>query len=224
MMNRSATVLTSIWLTVIAFPMLASAAWIESSNGDLSGNFASPTFVPLTPNSSNTVAGTVTGAGGGVSTDIDYFTITVPVGQVLSALFVRPGTTSGGTGSFIGLYAGSTATNPATATGSQLLGYDLYKAADANTDILPTMATFLFGPITNKSQGFTPPLAAGNYTFWIQEGSLGTFNYNFDLVLSAAPAAVPLPAGLLPSLFLSAGVIAGAKRWLAPRSADAFAC
>jgi hypothetical protein len=48
------------------------------------------------------------------------------------------------------------------------------------------MGTFNFNG-TNPSIGFIPPLPSADYTFWIQEGSNGTFPYNFELVLSAVP-------------------------------------
>ena len=172
---------------MVAVPTFAAASHIELIDGDLSGNFLSPTPVALVANGITTVSGTIAGAGAGVSTDLDYFTVTVPAGQVLSALFVRPGTTSGGAiGSFIGIFLGATGTNPATTTGSNLLGYYLYRPADIGTDILDDIGTFNFNG-TNPSQGFVPPLPANNYTFWIQEGANGTFSYNFDLVTQAIP-------------------------------------
>ena len=51
----------------------------------------------------------------------------------------------------------------------------------------------------NQASGFTVPLAAGEYTFWLQELAGGSFNYRFNLVLTP----VPEPA---PWLLLSAGV------------------
>jgi hypothetical protein len=71
----------------------------------------------------------------------------------------------------------------------------LYRAADIGTDILADMGVFNFNG-TNPSMGFTPPLPSGRYTFWIQEGSNGTFPYNFELVLRS----VPEPATLLLAL------------------------
>jgi len=179
-----------IGLAVLGAPRLTAAAYNESVDGDLSGNYLSPTTVAVVANGSTSITGTIAGAGNGVSTDLDYFKVTVPPGQTLAALLVRSGTTTGGTGSFIGVYDGAAGTNPATATGAQLRGYYLYKVADINTDILDDMGTFNFNG-TNPSQGFTPPLPAGDYTFWIQEGANGTFNYNMELQL------VPEPAGWL---------------------------
>ena len=189
----------SIFVTALVWPALASANYNESANGDLSGNFQSPTPIALITNGSTTVSGTVQGAGMGVSIDLDYFTVTVPAGQVLVALNVLPGTVGGGAiGSFIAIYSGSTAVNPVGAASTDALGYYLYRAADIGTDILDNIATFNFNG-TNPSIGFTPPLLPGTYTFWIQEGFNGTFPYNFELVLNSVPeppAVLLMVAGL----------------------------
>jgi len=187
---------TICWaVTALIGPGIAAGAHIELTNGDLSGNHLSPTAVAVAPNVATAVSGSVSGAGNGVSTDLDYFKVTVPAGQWLSGVFVRSGTTTGGaTGSFLGLFQGGAGTDPATTTGANLLGYYLYRVADTDTNILDDLAAFNFGG-TNPSQGFVPPLPAGDYTFWIQEGANGTFNYNFDIVLSNVPE--PATAGLL---------------------------
>ena len=181
-------VVASIFATVLVWPMLASAGYIESVNGDLSGTFSSPTPIAVVPDGSFTIAGTVEGAGAGVSVDLDYFTVTVPVGQRLASLNVLPGTVGGGAiGSFLAIYSGSTAVDPVSAVSTDALGYYLYGAGDIGTDILDNLGTFnLLG--TNPSIGFIAPLPAGDYTFWIQEGFRGTFSYNFELVLSSVPA------------------------------------
>jgi hypothetical protein len=188
-------------LAALAWPSFALAAYNETTDGDLSGNHLSPTAVALTSSGLTSISGSVTGAGSGVSTDLDYFKVTVPAGQVLTNIFVRTGTTSGGaTGSFIGLFSGPVGTDPATTTGANLLGYYLYRPADIDTNILDDMATFNFNG-SNPSQGFAPPLPAGDYTFWLQEGALGTFNYNFDIELNVpeptTPALLLVGTGLL---------------------------
>jgi hypothetical protein len=192
MSNFERRIRSSIFLTTLVWPMVASANYVESVNGDLSGNFQNPTSLALVPNGSTTVSGTIQGAGMGVSIDLDYFKVTVPVGQVLSALNVLPGTVGAGAiGSFIAIYRGSAAVNPATAVSGDALGYYLYRAADIGTNILDDMGTFNFNG-TNPSMGFIPPLPSGDYTFWIQEGANGIFPYNFALVLS-----VPEPPTIL---------------------------
>lgn len=180
------SLLVSIFLTAFVWPMLVSADYIEVVNGDLSGDFQNPTPIALVPDGSTRVSGTIQGAGMGVSIDLDYFTVTVPVGQVLSALNVLPGTLGAGAiGSFIAIFSGSTAVDPASADSTDLLGYYLYRATDAGTNILDDMGTFAF--MGMQSMGFTPPLPSGDYTVWIQEGFSGTFPYNFELVLRSVP-------------------------------------
>ena len=187
MSDLKRSILASIFLTALVLPMLASADYIESVDGDLSGDFQNPTSIALVPDGSTTVSGTIQGAGMGVSVDLDYFTVTVPVGQVLAALNVLPGTVGAGAiGSFIAIYPGATAVNPVGAASTDALGYYLYRAADIGTDILDDMGTFNFMG-TNPSIGFIPPLPSADYTFWIQEGFNGTFPYNFELVLSSVP-------------------------------------
>ena len=207
MSDLKRSTLASIFLTALAWPMLASAAnYIESVNGDLSGDFQNPTSIVLVPNGSTTVSGTIQGAGMGVSVDLDYFKVTVPVGQVLAALNVLPGTVGAGAiGSFIAIYSGATAVNPVGAASTDALGYYLYRAADIGTDILDNMGTFNFNG-TNPSIGFIPPLSSGDYTFWIQEGFNGTFPYNFELVSS-----VPEPPTIL--LMGLAGLAIGLRRY-----------
>jgi hypothetical protein len=197
MTDLKRSIATSIFVTTLVWPVLASADYNESANGDLSGNFQNPTSIALVPNGFTTISGTIQGAGNGVSVDLDYFTVTVPAGQVLAALNVLPGTVGAGAiGSFIAIYSGATAVNPVGATSTDALGYYLYRAADIGTDILDNMATFNFNG-TNPSIGFIPPLSAGAYTFWIQEGFNGTFPYNFELVLSSGPSPVPEPSIVL---------------------------
>ena len=187
MSDLKRSIVASIFLTALVLPMLASADYIESVDGDLSGDFQNPTSIALVPDGSTTVSGTIQGAGMGVSVDLDYFTVTVPVGQVLAALNVLPGTVGAGAiGSFIAIYPGSTAVSPVGAASTDALGYYLYRAADIGTDILDDIGTFNFNG-TNPSIGFLPPLPSAGYTFWIQEGFNGTFPYNFELVLSSVP-------------------------------------
>lgn len=51
----------------------------------------------------------------------------------------------------------------------------------------------------NGASGFARPLAAGDYTFWIQELATGDFTYRFNFLLEPSP--VPLPASLWLMLF-----------------------
>jgi hypothetical protein len=185
MRNVNSKRLAALSLPLLAWPMLASAGYMESIDGDLSGDYQNPTPIPLLANGATTLSGTVEGEGAGVSTDLDYFTVTVPTGQRLVSLRVLPDTVGGGAlGAFIGLYAGATGVDPATAASTDALGYYFYSVADIDTDILDDMATFNWQD-TRPSQGFSPPLAPASYTFWVQEGADGEFPYNFEIKLQS---------------------------------------
>ena len=166
----------------------AAVVYDEAVSGDFSDSGLSPTPISVAVGS-NEIRGT-TGRPGAVP-DRDYFTITVPSGLVLSALTVLPGTMPGNLVSFIGLQAGNQVTLPVTTTtATGLLGYWLYSTSDINTDILDDMAR-----PANGSSGFSTPLGAGSYAFWVQEVNIPVSPYGFDIVLAAATA-VPEPTSI----------------------------
>jgi hypothetical protein len=162
----------------------AATIYDESVSCDLSNSGLAPTQLTVGAGS-NEIFGTTGNSGSGI--DRDYFTITIDPGLELDAITVLPGTESGGAVSFIGLEAGPQVTLPTNApTAAGLLGWWHYGPADINTDILSEMAV----PDTGSS-GFTDPLEAGTYSFWIQDFNSGTFNYGFDLSVGAAPTPEP---------------------------------
>ena len=136
------------------------------------------------------------------------FTITVPVGLQFSKLVLLPGTSVSGGASFVGLEAGLKITLPTNAgDAAGLLGWIHYSNSDVGSDLFPTMS-FPFG----GSSGFTAPLGAGKYAFWVQDFGGGIPGYGFDIQLTAA--AVPEPGtvfGLLAGLGVAAGVMSRRK-------------
>ena len=158
----------------------AQVVFNEGSMGDFSNSGLAPTFVSVNAGS-NLIFGTTGRGAAGI--DRDYFTITIPTGFAFTALLELPGTTVGGPVSFLGLQAGSQVTlptNAATATG--LLGWTHYGSAVVATNLFPTMSIPL-----NGSSGFTAPLGAGSYSFWVQDFNTGSFNYGFDVQVTAVP-------------------------------------
>ncbi len=155
------------------------ALYDEQVDGEISDDATSPLALDLA-NGSNVLAGAV------VAGDIDYVTVHVPEGHVLSAIDLV-NYESGNEQSFIGIQAGTVFTEPPTDTEvANLLGFTLFGTASVGTDILPAIGA------APGTQGFTPPLGAGDYTFWIQETGDSQASYYFDMVVSAegsAPAA-----------------------------------
>jgi hypothetical protein len=154
---------------------------------DLSSNHLAPTVVPV-DSGSNVVMGTM-GFTGPVL-DRDFFSITVPADLQLAALVLGPNTMIGGGGSFIGMQAGaSISVDPDNvASGAALLGWHLYTSADIGTNILGLMGA------GRDKIGFSGPLPAGTYSFWIQELTppfpgepFPPFPYELDLQITQVP-------------------------------------
>jgi hypothetical protein len=156
----------------------------ESVSGDLSNSGMAPTLLHVSVGP-NDLFGT-TGKTGGVI-DRDYFSFTVAQGEDLTAITILPGTkTLGNLGaSFIGIESGPEVTVPTSATNADgLLGWYHYTTADIGVNILPLMGESGLG-----STGFTGPLPAGTYSFWVQEASAGTVPYGMEFTV-----ATPEPA------------------------------
>lgn len=167
-----------------AAPMVWAADIDEAVAGDLSNLGRNPSSLELT-NGSNLVSGRQ-GAP-----DIDFLHVVVPPGHVLDALLVLPGTVVGNGRSFIGVQQGDEfSADPAAAREEDLLGYTHINAVFAPRDLLQDIGAG-FG-----AQGFSGPLPAGDYTFWIMETASGSFPFRFDFVvsMSAGPAARQVPA------------------------------
>ncbi|MEX2306051.1 MAG: hypothetical protein WD738_00565 [Pirellulales bacterium] len=145
----------------------------ETTNGDLSNSGSSPTQLTLSAGS-NLVTATMPGS------DLDFLTVHIPVDHVFSALTLVSYTSTDGT-SFIGMKNGTTIAvtgNPAT-----LNGYTHFGTVPGNVgqDILDDIGMG-FGSV-----GFTPPLATGAYSFWIQQANTVNVSYQFDFMVTALP-------------------------------------
>jgi hypothetical protein len=196
-------------VALIAFHVSPSRAAVlhdETVSGDFPNDRSTPASLVVAIGSNQVLGNTGRSASGVV--DRDYFAIRVPTGLLLTGITVLPGTQVGGGASFIGLQAGTQVTvDPNGSSASGLLGWTLYAPADIGQDILPSMNTTSQG-----ASGFTAPLPAGDYAFWIQELATGTFSYGFDL--HVAPVPLPAAAWLLGSALMGLGLI-GRRRVVA---------
>jgi hypothetical protein len=114
--------------------------------------------------------------------DLDYVTIQVPDGHQFTGLTMASYASTDGT-SFIGVQAGTQLTVGTGGPASELLGYTHFGTTPGNVgqNILPSICT---GP---GAMGCTPPLAAGPYTFWIQQANTVNVTYQFDFLVAALP-------------------------------------
>lgn len=150
-----------------------AGAWDEAIDGDLSNDRFNPNPFNLIPGSFLLSATTVAG-------DLDYISITLPAGATLDAIIVRAYDTPGDI-MFIGVVPGPVMTvDPAAPDPGQLLGWTYFgdPAVPVGEDLLLPMS---FG-----GQGFTPPLTAGTYSFWINQIN-GPTTFTLEFMVSGIP-------------------------------------
>jgi hypothetical protein len=176
---------------LLATALAKATTYNEAVSGDLSNDKGAPTALTLTPGS-NSVIGTVNGFPPGTDAQ-DWVSFTIPTGFVMTS-YVNSKYDSTDEQGFTGFQFGSSfsgneflapsyagyahfgtgATNPDGSPPSSTVGVDL----------LPLMANPSFAP---DATGFTPPLAAGTYTFLIQQGNPVTTGYRFDMTVRSVP-------------------------------------
>jgi hypothetical protein len=174
----------------------ASTLWDESVNGDLSGDQSVPNAFTVLPGTNAVIGSLRTSA----STDNqDWIALTVPSGMQLSAVVLKTYVSTDQQG-FTGVQAGTNFVG-STIVASNYLGYAHFGTGAQNgalpatnlvgVDILPIMGdtTLALG-----SQGFTPPLGSGTYTFLIQQTGPTPTAYEFDYVVIPEPTTVVMVA------------------------------
>lgn len=148
-------------------PPLQSFDYNENLSGDLANTNSTPTVLAF-------VAGQNTITAIQSSSDVDYFTFTVPAGYELSQIVVDDYISNDDAG-FIGIVNGSTfPTDAANTNASDLLGGMVYGVANRGNNILSDI-----GGLTG-AQGFAGALPAGNYSVWLnQTGAESEATLNF---------------------------------------------
>ncbi|MDX2131650.1 MAG: hypothetical protein SFY69_06335 [Planctomycetota bacterium] len=193
MNTRSAAIL--MLCVPLAAPASAGLLYNEFLQGDLSNNRFEPTAFTLTPGS-NELFGVISGDNPDGSFDRDYFSFTVPAGFQLSSITLT-GWASDDFAAFGGIQPGPVFPNdPETVQPDDLLGWMLFGPQDLNVDLLPIMGS--------NGMGFTPPLPAGTYSFWVQQ--IGPYTeYGWDVVVD-----VPSPGAS--ALLLATGLAVARRR------------
>jgi hypothetical protein len=168
----------SIALAFASHSFAASTLYDESVGGDVSNDPTAPTQI-------NAVVGTNSFVGAMNGPDVDFFTIHVPAGAVLSSIF-NPVYNSLDQVSFIAIGPGTSmpAATLSNYDPTGLLGYTHFGPGvfDPADDLLVALSAPAFGV-----PGFTPPLPAGAYTFWLQQESGVDESYQIDFKVDAVP-------------------------------------
>lgn len=170
-------------LGLAAFPAVtfAGITYTESIDGDLSDDRLDPTDLNFSLGVNSITATSVQG-------DREYVHVVIPLGLDLSAVTLISYTGVDDT-AFIGVQAGSVFTEPASGTNvANLLGWSHFGPGVGNVglDILGDIGA---GP---GAIGFTPPLPAGDYTFWMQQTGTAQATYTFEFMVTPEPATVVL--------------------------------
>ena len=178
-MTSTTTRMAAALILLAASATAQAFIYDETTDPDLSGDRLVPTLLSAVPGNNLLV---LTSASG----DRDYFTFAVPTGYLLSSIF-HLSYSSNDNLSFFGLQSGSTLTeDPTSPNAANLLGYTHFGTGTANTEIIDELATS--DSLPAPAQGFTAPLSAGNYTFWVQQtGESATYSFNFALTAVPEP-------------------------------------
>jgi len=185
----------------------------EAGSGDLSNDPGTPTALTLTPGS-NSVIGTVSGFDNGDGQD--WVSFTIPTGFVMTS-YVNSKYGSTDDQGFTGFQSGSSFSGDPFVAGSYAgyahFGTDatnpLPPSSTVGVNLLPLMANPSFSV---GATGFTRPLAAGTYTFLIQQGDPVTTSYQFDM--NVRSVSVPEPGSSLCLLGMGGLAILALRRRL----------
>jgi hypothetical protein len=156
----------------------ADVIWNEQINGDFPNDPMHPTPLMLAPGD-NSIAGRLEGVNNDGIFDIDYFSVTVPQGYQLSQINLET-YLSVDQVAFIAIDPGPVfSIPPEHATIENLYGWLHFGTDYVGLDML--------GPMSHNGRGFTPPLPAGTYSFWVQQQDDFT-EYTSVFIVDAVPA------------------------------------
>jgi hypothetical protein len=204
---RLALRLFALTLAAVALtptPATASSIYVESVNGDLSNDPLSPTLLVASLGLNSITGTTVTPGPGAAGRDFDYFTLTVPTGLQLDSVVLS--NYFGANLTFFGMMAGTPftvlPTDPPLTIPPKLLGWVHMTPGLIGSDLFPTMSS---QTIPAPVIGFTAPLPAGAYSFWIQEAGADLANYSLAFNVSSVPESSTLALTSLALLVFAVG-------------------
>ena len=169
-------------LLVAALSCSASAdiVWDEDIDGSLSTDrFNTTDFGTLSVGSNNMIADTQSGIS-------KFFTFTIAEGNELSAMILDDWISEDDLG-FLGIVQGDFFNvDPSAPDVTQLLGYVHHGETYVGQDFMTAMGS---GP---GSQGFSGPLGAGTYSFWLRQGGAQLTTQDINFVVTPAPGVLAL--------------------------------
>lgn len=169
-------------LFLMIVPSLAAVIHHESIDGDLSGNFGSPSPLSLTTGANTIIAQMGNNGNTGAtnnSRDADYFTVILGPGVSLISITVDSYTFAPGNPGIS--FAGYVAAAAFTGQGEgDIDGAAFFSASSGNI-----LDDFTDGPAA---------LGQGTYSFWFQETSANTVNYQLTFNVVPEPSSALLGA------------------------------
>jgi hypothetical protein len=172
--------------------------WNETNDGDLSDDGNAPTFITFSEGS-NLIEGTMGSLGGTGPLDADVWSFTIAAGYYLTGIsLVSYSSPTGPHDSFMAIDDATSINmgDPSQHLSNGLWTEELDGFGNTYTDL---MAILDAGPEFG-GDGFDGPLGAGDYTFWVQEGSEQIqYCINFEMTPVPEPGSALLLglAGLL---------------------------
>lgn len=181
-MTRASTRAATALILILAAGGARAFTYDETVSPDLSNDRLNPTVLTAALG-----VNSLTMTSSSVGPDRDYFTFAVPTGWLLSSIFHKSYVSDDDL-SFFALQSGTALTEPPAGTNAgNLLGYTHFGAGTVDTEIIDDLAASDSpGPGLPAAQGFTAPLGAGSYTFWVQQTGVAA-KYSFDFVLTPVP-------------------------------------
>jgi hypothetical protein len=167
--NRLAGAVRVVLLVVmLSVPAWATFDYQEAISGDLSNSGMAPTVVVPGPG-----ANYITGEVGGWGTDDDFFVITVPEALRFEGIVLLLHSSESNP-SYLGMEDDAVFV---TGLGNpNYFGYCYFDALEIGVDLLPILG--------DSNDNFEPPLGAGTYCFWVDEGGAWE-DYSFQFVFRA---------------------------------------
>ena len=178
--SRASICASGLLVAALSCSASADVVWDEDIDGSLSTDrFNTTDFGTLSVGSNNMIADTQSGIS-------KFFTFTIAEGNELSAMILDQWISEDDLG-FLGMVQGDffnvDPTNPDV---TQLLGYVHHGETYVGQDFMPAMGQ---GP---GSQGFSGPLGAGTYSFWLRQGGAQLTTQDINFVVTPAPGVVAL--------------------------------